>query len=25
LLFVMARHCNDNGKADILWQPGVTR
>ena len=25
LLFVMARHCNDNGKADILWQPGLTR
>ena len=25
LLFVMARYCNDNGKADILWQPGVTR
>ena len=25
LLFVMARHCNDNVKADILWQPGVTR
>ncbi len=25
LLFVMARHCNDNGKADILWQTGLTR
>ena len=25
LLFVMARYCNNNGKADILWQPGVTR
>jgi len=25
LLFVIARHCNDNGKADILWQPGLTR
>ena len=25
LLFVMARYCNDNGKADVLWQPGVTR
>jgi len=25
LLFVMARYCNDNGKADILWQPGLTR
>ena len=24
LLFVMARYCNDNGKADILWQPGLT-
>ena len=25
LLFVIARYCNDNGKADILWQPGLTR
>jgi len=25
LLFVIARHCNSNGKADILWQPGLTR
>lgn len=25
LLFVMARHCNDNGKADILWKPGRNR
>lgn len=25
LLFVIARHCNNNGKADILWQPGLTR
>lgn len=25
LLFVMARHCNDNGNGDILWQPGRNR
>jgi cob(I)alamin adenosyltransferase len=25
LLFVIARYCNNNGKADILWQPGLTR
>lgn len=25
LLFVIARRCNNNGKADILWQPGLTR
>jgi cob(I)alamin adenosyltransferase len=23
LLFVLARICNDNGAADVLWQPGV--
>lgn len=23
LLFVLARVCNDNGKADVLWQPGA--
>lgn len=22
LLFVLARRCNDNGNADVLWQPG---
>src|SRR5438874_2465173 len=25
LLFVLARVCNDNGKADVLWQPGKTQ
>ncbi|MDA1018190.1 MAG: ATP:cob(I)alamin adenosyltransferase, partial [Planctomycetota bacterium] len=25
LLFVMARACNDNGEADVLWQPGEGR
>ena len=25
LLFVLARHANDDGKADILWQPGAHR
>ncbi len=25
LLFVMARKANDNGRGDILWQPGGTR
>ncbi len=25
LLFVLARHCNDNGKADVLWVPGANR
>ncbi len=25
LLFVLARRCNHNGTADILWQPGCTR
>ncbi len=25
LLFVMARHCNGNGSADLLWQPGANR
>jgi len=25
LLFVLARTCNDRGKADVLWQPGKTR
>ncbi|CCQ74934.1 cob(I)yrinic acid a,c-diamide adenosyltransferase [Magnetospira sp. QH-2] len=24
LLFVLSRHLNDNGKADILWKPGET-
>jgi cob(I)alamin adenosyltransferase len=24
LLFVMARMANDGGRADILWQPGLT-
>jgi cob(I)alamin adenosyltransferase len=24
-LFVLARYANDGGKADILWQPGLTR
>jgi len=25
LLFVLARACNDNGAADVLWQPGQHR
>src|SRR5207248_10998852 len=25
LLFVLARVCNDNGKGDVLWQPGRTQ
>ena len=25
LLFVAARHANDDGKADVLWAPGATR
>src|SRR4051812_41760945 len=25
LLFVAARHANDKGKGDVLWQPGATR
>jgi cob(I)alamin adenosyltransferase len=25
LLFVLARHANDNGDADVLWQPGLNR
>ena len=25
LLFVLSRHCNDGGKADILWVPGANR
>lgn len=25
LLFVMARHCNDQGRADVLWTPGANR
>ena len=25
LLFVLARACNDDGKADVLWQPGKTQ
>jgi cob(I)alamin adenosyltransferase len=24
LLFVLARVCNDNGKSDVLWEPGKT-
>jgi cob(I)alamin adenosyltransferase len=24
LLFVMARHANDGGRAEILWRPGLT-
>ncbi len=24
LLFVMARHANDGGRADVLWRPGLT-
>jgi len=24
-LFVLARRLNDNGEADVLWQPGATR
>ncbi len=24
-LFVLARHCNDDGEADILWVPGANR
>jgi len=24
-LFVLARVANDNGKADVLWQPGINR
>ena len=24
-LFVMARHLNDDGKADVLWVPGNNR
>ena len=24
-LFVMARHLNDDGRADVLWTPGATR
>jgi cob(I)alamin adenosyltransferase len=24
-LFVLARRLNDNGKSDVLWQPGATR
>jgi len=24
LLFVMARHANDGGEADVLWRPGLT-
>ncbi len=24
LLFVMARHANDGGRADVLWRPGAT-
>jgi cob(I)alamin adenosyltransferase len=25
LLFVLARWCNDRGRADVLWKPGATR
>jgi cob(I)alamin adenosyltransferase len=25
LLFVLARVCNDNGRGDVLWQPGKTQ
>jgi cob(I)alamin adenosyltransferase len=25
LLFVMARHANNKGAADVLWRPGATR
>ncbi len=25
LLFVLARVCNDQGRADVLWQPGATQ
>ena len=25
LLFVLARHCNDQGKSDVLWVPGATQ
>lgn len=25
LLFVLARACNDDGKSDVLWQPGANR
>ena len=25
LLFVLARHFNDGGEADVLWQPGANR
>ena len=25
LLFVMARHCNDQGALDVLWTPGANR
>jgi cob(I)alamin adenosyltransferase len=24
-LFVLARHCNDNGATDVLWVPGANR
>lgn len=24
-LFVLARHCNDGGKSDVLWVPGETQ
>ncbi|MBI1313924.1 cob(I)yrinic acid a,c-diamide adenosyltransferase [bacterium] len=25
LLFVLAQHCNDNGRSSVLWQPGANR
>jgi cob(I)alamin adenosyltransferase len=24
-LFILARHCNDMGERDVLWQPGKNR
>lgn len=24
-MFVLARHANNGGKDDVLWQPGLTR
>lgn len=25
LFFVLSRHCNDNGRSDVLWVPGANR
>jgi cob(I)alamin adenosyltransferase len=25
LLFVLARHANDDGAQDVLWEPGANR